>query len=94
MSLLNVKATIAIAIAMATAQSMQRIGARLAAWRKRFYASQTAAAQAFGVSQSAWSDWEAGKPPSLDLAFALERFTKGAIRARWWARPFVSTVAA
>lgn len=70
-----------------------RPGERLAAWRNKKGWTQTEAAKRLQVTQSAWSEWERGrKQPSLDLAFEIERFTSGAVKARMWAQPFVPTM--
>lgn len=66
----------------------------LAAWRTRHQLSQQAAGDDLGrylvpitggVTQATWGAWELGKKtPDLANAFAIEKMTRGEIRADGW----------
>lgn len=58
---------------------------RLVLWRASEGMSQADAARRLGVAQAAWAAWETGrKEPDLGNALALERLTKGKVRAAAW----------
>lgn len=63
-------------------------GERLRAWREVASKTQRACADAVGVSQGAWADWEADRrQPQVSTAFAIEELTKGEVPARIFAKP-------
>ncbi len=61
-------------------------GKRLHDWRAKDGRTQGACAIAVGCSQAVFSEWESErKTPGIRFAFAIEKLTKGAIKARDWA---------
>lgn len=61
------------------------IGERLRAWRGRAGLSQREAAAEVGVTQRAWSQWEADEvTPEVDLCDAIERLTEGRVSIAHW----------
>jgi transcriptional regulator with XRE-family HTH domain len=59
---------------------------RLRKWRASEGLSQMDAARLILASQNAWSAWEqAKKAPDVHHAFAIERLTRGRVKARDWA---------
>lgn len=63
--------SIAMVIGMTAAE-------KLRAWRERAELSQAAAAARVGLSQAAWSDYEAGlKRPQVEQAIRLSELTEG-----------------
>jgi transcriptional regulator with XRE-family HTH domain len=57
----------------------------LAKWRKQEGKSQTLCAEAVGVRQVTWSEWEAGKKnPQIASAVAIEKLTDGAVPVLSW----------
>jgi len=55
-------------------------------WREREGRSQTDCAEAVGVRQSTWCDWEAGrKSPQIKSAGRVEKLTNGDVPVMAWA---------
>src|ERR1019366_8096141 len=58
---------------------------RLRAWRESMGINGTEAAQAMGVSQSCYWDWEAGKKsPRISHALNIARVTDGLVPVEVW----------
>lgn len=54
-------------------------------WRESKGITGKAAAKLAGVSQPAWSDWEAGKRiPRVDMAVRIADLTRGAVPVTAW----------
>lgn len=65
------------------------LGDRLRAWRKTHRLTQTAAAKAAGISQSAWSELETDDVEriGLDVAERVVKVTSGAVTLQHFPRP-------
>jgi len=62
-------------------------GERLRAWREAAGKSQKECAEAIGVRQPTWSEWEAGtRTPSVTHSFAIEAFSGGKVKAKVFAK--------
>lgn len=60
---------------------------RLASWRKKKGWSQDKVAKEIGAKQGTWAPWESGaKMPGLANALAIEKLTRGAVKAKDWGR--------
>lgn len=62
--------------------------AALSAWRKAAEKSQTECAEAVGVRQATWSEWEAGhRSPRIKHALAIAKMSGGKVPITVWAEP-------
>jgi transcriptional regulator with XRE-family HTH domain len=58
---------------------------KLLTWRLAKGLTQCEAAEAAGVSQASWCNWERGKKcPGIAMAMLLERVTRRAVRLKDW----------